>query len=134
MYVCQECFNKYPGLIEGFGMGGGNCELHGHLEDRWHRSGGIFLKNVRRPVGERDPKKYILDQLDRAAHGANATEELMLSFGVRMSRLTATKMRDFMDGFRKAMAKSEDPYKKGQHDAFDFMIKQIDQDLERESA
>lgn len=41
-------------------------------------------------------------------------------------------MRRFIVGFRTALAGSDDPYKKGQHDAFDFMIKQIDQNLERE--
>jgi hypothetical protein len=56
----------------------------------------------------------------------------MAAFGVHISRKTTRNMRRFLDGFRTALADSEDPYKKGQHDAFDFMIKQIDQNLERE--
>jgi hypothetical protein len=57
----------------------------------------------------------------------------MAAFGAHMSRRTARSMRRFIVGFRTALAGSEDPYKKGQHDAFDFMIKQIDQDIERKT-
>jgi hypothetical protein len=60
------------------------------------------------------------------------TNEGMAAFGVHMSRRTIRNMRRFIVGFRTALAGSDDPYKKGQHDAFDFMIKQIDQNLERE--
>ena len=60
------------------------------------------------------------------------TDEEMAAFGVHMSRKTTRNIRRFMVGFRNALTGSKDPYKKGQYDAFDFMIKQIDQNLERE--
>ena len=63
-------------------------------------------------------------------HGNNSDEK-MAAFGVRMSRKTVKNIRTFIEGFRTALAGSEDPYKKGQHDAFEFLINQIDQDLKR---
>ena len=134
MYVCSDCFNEHPGLVEGSGIRGGDCELCGGLKGQWGRPADVYVKNLSRPIGEDNPKRYILDQLDVIAHGPDSTNELMMSFGVRMSRLTATRTRDFIDGFRTALADSEDPYKKGQHDAFEFMIQQIDQDLERKTS
>jgi hypothetical protein len=126
MYVCNPCFEKNPDLIRGVMTANGGCEWCGHFEDNWTSKHVQWVKNVRRPVGHANPKKYILDQLRRPEppeHFVVAVHEA--------SVLTATRVRDWMEGFRNAMAGSEDPYKKGQHDAYDFMIRQIDQDLER---
>ncbi len=103
----------------------GACEWCGHFDNHWDPKHVRWTKNVRRPVGDGDPKKYILDQIYRDI------PEAIAEAGVRISRLTAERMRNFMEGFRVAHAGSEDPYEKGWHDAMDFMIRSIDKDLER---
>lgn len=131
MYVCDDCFDKNPALLRGAMTCTGTCEWCGHFHSDWSSHKHVqWVKNVRRPIGAGNPKKYILDQLKESAP-ATPVPEAIVRAGVRISRDTAIRMRNFMDGFRKAHAGSDDPYKKGFHDALDFMIHQIDQDLER---
>ena len=129
MYVCDPCFEKNPDLIRGMMTANGSCEWCGHFYNRWSTKPVQWVKNVHRPIGAAHPKKYILDQLKRTD-----PPEALVEVVVNSSRETAKRMRDFMAGFRQAHAGNDDPYKKGWHDALDFMIGQIDKDLERESA
>ncbi len=129
MYVCDHCFAKQTDLIRGAMTAVAPCEWCGHFRNDWSTKRTQWTKNVRRPIDESNPKRYILDQLKRPDPPGHLVEVVH-----EVSRDTATRMRDFMDGFRRAHAGDDDPYKQGWHDALDFMIRQIDQDLERASA
>jgi hypothetical protein len=132
MYICEDCFKEHQ-LESGSGLPHFSpCELCGPLKEDWKDVWVDWEAELTRPLGRPHPKQFILGQLE--ARKKMYSHESVASFGVSMSKKTAENMRSFLEGFRVALEYTEDPYKKGQHDAFDFMIKQIDLNLEREDA
>ena len=67
MYICKACSEEYKVELSTTMtfLGTGSCELHGHLKNRWNVAGHHWARYVRRPVFCKDPKKYILDQIEK---------------------------------------------------------------------
>jgi len=62
MYICNACAEEYE-LDTSFTCISA-CEICGNLKGDWQTHHCGWAREIVRPIGEKNPKKYVTDQLE----------------------------------------------------------------------